>query len=125
MSWHIEMYDRLRSELLIEPDEHGSLPMPVDMANAMERCAIGLENEAMISGNPVPVGVGELRWLAAKIRNGSPAGRDAFWNSLLAVIEIKRGTRLPGIVTRFLPAEMLAPFEGDFDADEACRDFTG
>lgn len=126
MSWHIGMYDRLRSERLIEPGEHGSLPVPLDVAHAMERCADRLENEAKVSGNLVPVGVSELRWLATKIRNGTPAGRDAFWNTLLAVVEIKRVTRPPGIVTRYLAAEMLAPFGSPpVDTNEACEDFIG
>lgn len=116
MSWEIEMYYRLLSEGQLAPGEHGPLPLPADIAHAMERCADGLERHATaLADNVMPMAPDELRWLAAEIRDGTPAGRDAFWAALLDLIEIKRGNRPSGGVTRYLPRAVLAPFEEDIE----------
>jgi hypothetical protein len=68
------------------------------------------QGTAAIIGNPLAVAPDELRWLAAEMRDGTPTGREAFRSTLLDIVEIKRGNRPAGGVTRYLPIDVLAPF---------------
>lgn len=111
MSWGVDVYLELRQQGLIEPAERGAMPLPVDVAEAMESCAATIERHAAaLAKNAVPMAPDELRWLAAEIRDGTPAGRLAFRATLLDIVEIKRGNKPSGGVTRFLPMDVLAPF---------------
>ena len=109
----------MRQQGLIGPDERGAMPPPEDIADAMEACASTIERHATaLARNAVPVVPDELRWLAAEIRDGTPAGRLAFRATLLDIVEIKRGNKATGGVTRFLPVDVLAPFgAGDIHDD--------
>lgn len=119
MSWGADIYLELRQQGLIAPHERGAMPLPDDVADAMDACADGLGRHALaITGNAVPMAPEELRWLAAEIRDGTPAGRLAFRATLLDIVEIKRGNKPSGGVTRFLPVDVLAPFgAGDIHDD--------
>jgi hypothetical protein len=111
MSWGVDSYLELKQQGLIGSNEHGAMPLPEEVATAMEQCADGIERHAAaITGNPAPMAPEELRRLAADIRDGTPTGREAFRATLLDIAEIKRGNRLPGGVTRYLPVDVLAPF---------------
>lgn len=119
MPWAIDIYFELRQQGLIGPDEHGAMPLPEDIADAMETCAGTIERHAAaLAKNAVPMAPEELRWLAAEIRDGTPAGRLAFRATLLDIVEIKRGNRPSGGVTRFLAVEVLAPFDSRDGRDE-------
>ncbi len=112
MSWGVDVYLDLRQQGLIQPTERGAMPLPDDVAEAMEACASNLERHAAaIARNTVPMAPDELRWLAAEIRDGTPAGRLAFRATLLDIVEIKSGNKAPGGMTRFLPVDVLAPFQ--------------
>ena len=65
-----------------------------------------------------PMAPEELRWLAGQMRDGSPAGREAFRATLLNIVEIKRGNKASGDMTRFLPTDVLAPFNSRIELDE-------
>jgi hypothetical protein len=119
MSWGVDVYLELRQQELIQPTERGAMPLPEDVAEAMESCADGVERHALaVADNVVTMAPAELRWLAAEIRDGTPAGRLAFRATLIDVIEIKRGNKPSGGVTRFLPVDVLAPFgAGDIHDD--------
>jgi hypothetical protein len=119
MSWGIDVYLELRQQGLIQPSERGAMPLPEDVAEAMEQCAGNLERHAAaIAKNVMPMAPDELRWLAAEIRDGTPAGRLAFRATLVDIVEIKRGNKATGGVTRFLPVDVLAPFgAGDIHDD--------
>lgn len=112
MSWGDEVQRELRQQGLIGPEEHGAMPLPEHVADAMEACAGTIERHAAaIARNAVPMAPDELRWLAAEIRDGTPTGRKAFRAALLDIVEIKRGNKPSGGVTRFLPIDVLARFE--------------
>ncbi len=111
MSWGIDVYLELRHQGLIQPAEHGAMPLPEDVADAMEACADTFERHALaVADNVIPMAPDELRWLATEIRDGTPAGRLAFRATLLDIVEIKRGNKASGGVTRFLAVGVLAPF---------------
>ncbi len=111
MSWGVDVYLDLRQQGLIQPTERGAMPLPEDVAEAMEQCADTIERHAAaLAKNAVPMAPDELRWLAAEIRDGTPAGRIAFRATLLDIVEIKRGNTSSGGVTRFLPIDVLAQF---------------
>lgn len=111
MSWGVDVYLELREQGLIQPAERGAMPLPEDVAEAMEQCADTFERHALaVADNVMPMAPDELRWLAAAIRDGTPAGSLAFRATLLDIVEIKRGNKTTGGVTRFLPADVLAPF---------------
>lgn len=121
MSWGVDVYLELRQQGLIRPDEPGAMPTPDQIAAAMVACADAFErNAAAVAKNVVPMAPEELRWLAAEIRDGTPAGRLAFRQTLLYIVEIKCGNRPTGGVTRFLPLEVVAMFNtGAVDGDHA------
>ena len=113
MSWGDEVQRELRQQGLIGPSEHGAMPLPEDVAEAMDTCAGTIERHAAaLARNAVPMAPEELRWLAAEIRDGTPAGRLAFRATLLDIVEIKRGNKPSGGMTRFLPVAVLAAFDG-------------
>lgn len=121
MSWGIDVYLDLRQQGLIRQDEQGAMPTPVQIAAAMVACADAFErNAAAVAKNVTPMAPEELRWLAAEIRDGTPAGRLAFRQTLLDIVEIKRGNRPTGGMTRFLPIEVVAMFNtGATDGNHA------
>lgn len=116
MSSGVDVYLELRQQELIQPHERGPMPLPEDVADAMEACAITIERHAFaVVDNVMPMAPDELRWLADEIRDGTPAGRLAFRATLLDIVEIKRGNKPSGGVTRFLAVEVLAPFAAPTD----------
>jgi hypothetical protein len=120
MSWGIDVYLELRQQALIQPSERGAMPLPEDVADAMEQCAGNLERHAAaIAKNVMPMAPDELRWLAAEIRDGTPAGRLAFRATLLDIVHIKRGDQPTGGVTRYLPTDVLAPFHNRLEPDSS------
>lgn len=111
MSWGVDVYLELRQQREIMPTERGAMPMPEDVAVALDLRAAAIErsaptiNAAWTANEPL-----ELRQRAREVRDGTPVGRDIFRAELLHLIEVKRGNRPPYATTRYLPPDVLKPF---------------
>lgn len=114
MTWGIETYLKLREDGFIRPSERGAMPLPEDVAAAMEARAAAVEKLALAQGAVVDRWMlkepDEMRVLANEVRAGSAIGREAFRQEMLTLIDVKRGHCPAAGITAYLPADVLMPF---------------
>lgn len=122
MSWGVDVYLQLRQSREIKPSERGAMPLPEDVAAAMEQRADAVERIAASLGAAADrwmrVEPAEMRNLAEEVRAGTERGRDAFRAELLSLIAVKRGLLPARGVTLHLPPDVLEPFTIGAAAEE-------